>query len=276
MTLLIGIKCRDGLVLAADGAATYGVLGQHTIRQPVRKKLRLVDAQTVVGTSGPVGIGQRVAGVVGELRRQNKVAIEPQNPNTSTKQLQQAKPHEVMGHLRTAFWQVIAPELDIARAMMQVMGNGSPLQSALSQSFVAIMVSGDPCLIQFDHQAAPEQVTEDLPFVALGSGQLIADPFLAFLRRIYWPDELPDVKQGVFTAIWALHHTIETIPGGVGHPIQIVTFLKDGATWKAQEMQREACEEHLQYIKSIEVGIRNVPQQLSAGAASPPPPPTPM
>lgn len=37
MTLIIGIKCRDGIVMGADGAATFEALGQHTIRQETTK-----------------------------------------------------------------------------------------------------------------------------------------------------------------------------------------------------------------------------------------------
>jgi 20S proteasome alpha/beta subunit len=37
MTLIIGIKCSDGIVMGADGAATFGSLGQQTIRQGTKK-----------------------------------------------------------------------------------------------------------------------------------------------------------------------------------------------------------------------------------------------
>ena len=37
MTLIVGIKCSDGIVVAADGAATLGSFGQQTAKQPVKK-----------------------------------------------------------------------------------------------------------------------------------------------------------------------------------------------------------------------------------------------
>src|SRR5713226_9041619 len=61
MTILIGIRCTDGVVLGADGAATFvtGNAGsQFTIRQPVRK-LQIVSEQLVIGTSGSINLGQR-------------------------------------------------------------------------------------------------------------------------------------------------------------------------------------------------------------------------
>ena len=52
MTLIIGIKCKDGIVLGADGAATLGAMGQRTILQPM-KKLEIISSAMVLGVSGP-------------------------------------------------------------------------------------------------------------------------------------------------------------------------------------------------------------------------------
>lgn len=73
MTLIVGIKCSDGIVLGADGAATYGVLGQQTIRQPV-KKLKILESCIVVGVSGPIGLGQRLTATVEELWQNKKLS----------------------------------------------------------------------------------------------------------------------------------------------------------------------------------------------------------
>jgi 20S proteasome alpha/beta subunit len=272
MTLIVGIKCKDGIVLGADGAATYAVMGQSTIRQVIKKKLRLLGTQGIVGVSGPVGIGQRFAGELETIRNQG-VPISNSNP-PKRQTLDKFKPHEAMGVLRQVLWQIIGAEMDIARHMTQTIGNPSPIHSCLSQSLVCLMIGNEPCLIQFDQQGAPELATEDLPFVAIGSGQLIADPFLAFLRRIYWPNRLPDVDEGVFTTIWALHHAIETHPGGVGPPIQIVTFRQEAdKAWRAKEMPEQIWQEHLQFIKSIEGELASVPRKLQEGKAQGPPVP---
>ncbi len=63
MTLIVGLKCSDGIVLGADGAATLGVMGHQTARQTT-KKLTILSESVVVGVSGPVGLAQRVAGEV--------------------------------------------------------------------------------------------------------------------------------------------------------------------------------------------------------------------
>ena len=57
MTLIVGIKCSNGIVVGADGAATLGnTVGLRTVIQPVAK-LTIVRG-AIVAVSGPVGIGQ--------------------------------------------------------------------------------------------------------------------------------------------------------------------------------------------------------------------------
>jgi 20S proteasome alpha/beta subunit len=62
MTLIVGILCKEGVVVGADGAASLGVLGQMTAMQPV-KKLSLLHNCMIVGVSGSVGLSQRISGI---------------------------------------------------------------------------------------------------------------------------------------------------------------------------------------------------------------------
>ena len=58
MTLIVGFKCSDGLVVGADSGATMGdVSGLRTIMQPMTK-IQIVADKAIVGVSGPVGLGQ--------------------------------------------------------------------------------------------------------------------------------------------------------------------------------------------------------------------------
>lgn len=253
----------------ADGAATYGTIGGvQTIRQPIKKKLQLIGSQLIVGVSGAVGLGQRIAGEVEGVQRHG-IPIDEK----TKKQLHQCKPYEVMSFLRHALWNIVGRELEIARISAQTFGT-SALQSAIVQTAVSLLVGGEPSLFHFDHQGAVEQVTDDLPFVALGSGQIIADPFLAFIRRIFWDDKPPNVEQGLFAAVWAIQHAIETNAGGVGPPIQIVTFTKGkDKVWKTQEMPEQSNEERLQFIDALEKEIEKLPATMEEAKKAVPPPP---
>jgi len=64
-------------------------------------------------------------------------------------------------------------------------------------------------------------------FVAMGSGQLIADPFFGLLRRTFFRNCQPRLQEGIFAAAWALEHAIELNPGGINRPVQIGVLKKE-------------------------------------------------
>ncbi len=247
MTLIVGVKCSDGIVMGADGAATYGSLGMQTIRQPVRKKLRVIAESIVIGVSGPVGLGQRLATTVESLFKAGNLY---QIPGTNLYR----HPHELMDHLRLSFWGIIDREIQIARAASQIIQLNLTIADALSSTLLATPVPSfpTPSLFVFDQQASPEEATEDLPFFAIGSGQLIADPFLAFMRRLYWPDRLPTVAEGTLAVYWTLHHAIATHPGGVADPKQVVVIEKQKGQWRPRELTQGEAEEHLEHVSMLE------------------------
>ena len=259
MTLIVGIKAKDGVVIGADGAATLGTASSSTIRQPVRK-LSIVRSQVVVGVSGPVGLGQRIVAEIDDTWK--------------NKELSDLSPSQAMTRLRQKLWEHIKTEIEVAALAQNIPGTPAA-SSAISQTVVAVPCSGKPCLFQFDPQGAPEEATEDLPFIAIGSGQAIADPFLAFLRRIFWKDRLPNQSEGVFAALWTLLHAIQTSPGGVSEPMQIVV-LKRGkkSAIEARELTESELQEHSVAIAHIEENLgRRFARSEDTETMQPPTPP---
>jgi len=230
VTLIIGIKCKDGIVMGADGAATLGAMGQRTILQPM-KKLEVISNSIILGVSGPVGLGQRFKGEIQSVWEEKKLSGK--------------KPFEGMTILRQAIWKHAQMEWKAAALTRPAIGSLA-IESVACQSIIALPVSKQPCLFQFDHQCAPEEATEHLPFVSIGRGQNIADPFLAFLRRIFWPVKVPSLVSGIFATVWTLEHAIKTNPGGVANPKQIVTLQKTNGNWQARELPNEELEEHIE------------------------------
>jgi 20S proteasome alpha/beta subunit len=259
VTLIVGILCADGVVLGADSAATYGVMGQPTIRQTAPHKLAILEGCVVVGVSGPVGLSQRFGQAVGTLWAENKFA--------------KKNPVQAMTTIREALAPQIQFELNAA-AIARNAGVAAASQSALAHTVVALPCTRVPALLQFDQNGAPEAATLDLPFVAIGSGQLIADPFLAFLRRLLWPGRAPSLQEGIFSVLWTLVHAIATNPGGVAGPTQIVTLTKD---CKAAEVPDGELEEHRQAIDGAEKALTSYVRSwhVAPQTGEIPPPPKP-
>jgi len=256
MTLIIGIKCKDGIVMAADGAATLGSMGQHTAQQPT-KKLSILKDKIIMGVSGPVGLGQMLKGKMDSI--------------WDAGMLRNKKPHEAMSLISTGLREYIIPELKVAEISRNVIGNIG-LSSALSATLVALPASRELCLIQFDQQGAPEETTEELPFACIGSGQSIADPFLGLLRRVFWSDHQPNIDEGLFAAVWALDHAIKVNPGGVAEPMQIITMVQSGSDTKIKELSFEEITEHKEAVRNAEramaISLAEFKKSLSGEVAS--------
>lgn len=248
MTLIVGILCSDGVVVAADGAATLGSLGNSTVRQEV-KKLDVISGKIIVGVSGPVGLGQKLKDKIGkqysgnEFRSMDKV--------------------EVSSKISEGMREHIVPLLQTAQFAVPVVGTNVAGSSALSSSVVAMIVKKEPTLMQFDFQGASELANQDIPFIAVGSGQALADPFLAFIRRIFWKDHLPNLNEGIFAAVWTVTHAILVNPGGVSDPIQVAVLKKEN-DGSAVELDPSEFEEHRESIKAAEERLSTYKEELSA------------
>lgn len=209
MTLIVGVRCQNGIFVIADGATTIGAASRRT------RKIAVID-ETAVATAGTVGLG-------GQLRHQLK---------TTLARLRETEPHSRLDFItatRLAMWEVIHSETRIARDHCDLTG-GHPLDLTSSETLIACYHQGDPLLVTYDELAAPTEVTEDMAITAIGSGSQFALAFLGFIRRLAWPERLPTLEEGRFAAMWTMRQVIRTVSGGVADPIQAVLLTPDAVT----------------------------------------------
>lgn len=254
MTLLVGILCSDGVVIASDSDATFGTGQASTIGQmPVQKVYKLADT-AIFAATGAVGISQIIADRLSQGMRGNEFRAA-------------ASPEQLMHLLGTQINKIVTPYLESGAHVQRIVGNAN---GSLCKSMIAIECKGIPCLFHFDFNGAPERATKDLPFVALGSGQQIADPFLAFLKRLIWSDVQPTTAEGKLVGVWTTDHVCATNAGGVGGAVQAMVLTK-GA--RIVELDETITQEHRQLIAGAE---RSIVAFLRSPATSVAPPiPTP-
>lgn len=259
MTLIVGVKCSDGIVLGADSSATFGVpLGQPTIRQDTSNKLHISFNRIVLGVSGPVALSQSYNDEIDAYlsRHGNK---------PHWKHVQDAKTE-----LSEMFWKHAKVAWEWARVTVGVVGQPVTVECNHSTA-VAFAIGNTPHLIQFSPQCQAEEVTRELPFVALGSGQPSADLFLAFIRRIFWPSE-PSLGDGELAAIWTVDEVIKQIPGFVGGKIQVAVLREEQHNWKCSQLSDDEIDAHREMIENIE---QDMPRAGRVDTAKPSPePPT--
>jgi hypothetical protein len=209
MTLIIGIACSDGVVIASDSAATMCSGRVSTIEQAT-KKIHLAGGDNILfGGTGAVGFDQRFLEVVtqvsglGEFRgmktamdkakRLSKVAIEDFNGTFAVPG----------GHV----WK-----------------GGGGLYAALTAYVVNDQSGGKKAaLCEFDLDTFQPQLVgaPGLWFSTLGSGSTVADPVLALLKTIFWNETTPSLQSGIFAATWTMQHAIAVNTGGVNGPFHV-------------------------------------------------------
>jgi 20S proteasome alpha/beta subunit len=257
VTLLVGILCKDGVVMGSDSAATFGASGIHTIGQQEVLKVQRLNDHILYSATGAIGVSQLVADKLQRLWAPSDFRS-PSNPD------------EVMNRIGREILSVTGAYLQSA-TWLRALGRDDG--TSVCKSLVAMPVGDKPQLYQFDANGAPERTMIGLPFVSLGSGQLIADPFLALLKRLLWKDTEPTLAEGRLAAVWTIDHVNRTNPGGVGGHIQLAILANAGGNeYTTSSLSEADVDEHLNRVASAE---RLLVRELRQEVVAPPPPPAP-
>lgn len=227
MTAVVGVLCKDGVVIGSDSSTTFVHEQFRTIEQCSEKLEVLVDCVIVAGT-GQVGLGQRFCAIVEDAWQQDVF---------------QKPAMEVAILLSRA-------TIENFRATFMNPGQYGAL--------VAFPAEKGIHLCEFDTaNFQPEFKTEQLWFCSMGSAQPITDPFLALMREVFWQEGLPSVNDGVFAVAWTLEHAIAVNPGGVNAPVRlaVVEHGNDGAA-HARMLDEAELYEHSQNIEEAKNLLR--------------------
>ena len=247
MTVVVGALCADGVVIGSDSAATITAEAERraTIQQP-SQKVFVLEGVTVVASSGSGGLGQRVNDVVerywegGENRDKDHLTIAKDIAVRTQNDWQQTR---------------IALPAPITSLMAFVTNRKFYL-----------------CEMQFG-TFQPEFRTRELWHASVGSGQILCDPFLGFMRRVFWENQQPNLSEGIFAVTWALQHAISLNTGGIAGPMQIATLtLSRGTRPVARRMNEDELESHKANAKQVELYLSNYWQARDAGVRQTMPP----
>lgn len=245
MTLLIGIRCKDGVVVAADSAVTFGTLGGNTIEQKTQK-IEIIGGALILAGTGAVGLAQRFSAQLEGLH--------------ATKAYSGKTPVEAAKQMCTAG----VSDFSATSAKTGTFG-----------ALVAFRTRKELCLCEFDvRDFQPELKDDRIWYASMGCGQSLADPFLALIRRVFWKEGMPSLADGIFAATWALQHAIEVNTGGVNGPIHIATLTWDGDPAKPDTKAIARCltvdeiAQHCESVDAAEKHLAGYRQAMHAGEAA--------
>jgi hypothetical protein len=251
VTVLVGVLCSDGAVIGADGISTSAMGQFPLIHLESNPKIEIFGNAVIIATTGPVGYAQRLhhhidLAVKGGVFK-NFSAREATN-NISDRFITELQKSKAPSH----------PQEGI--------GFGGLMAAAPGKE--------GPFLAEFaTTNFQPEMKIGKTFFASMGSGQMLADPFLAFVCRVLWKNQMPTVDNGKCGVYWVLAHTIKLAPGRVGLPICLATLRKIDAAWVAKE---EDTQESAQYVDALEEHIGGFEQPpIEEAKAEPVPKPEP-
>ena len=254
MTVLIGVLCNDGVVIGSDSSATFSAGPVRTVEQPAMKTFVIAGDVLVAGT-GQVGLCQRFCHITEQVRRSGDFLANHRN--------------------------------NIAKAICSSVIQDFSETQAPKGEFGAMVAFPSDAGVELCEFAAndlqPEFKTSDCWFVSMGSGQLIADPFLGLLRRVFFDGAQPQVSEGIFATLWALQHAFELNTGGIQGPPQIGVLRRNSAMqWQARLLDDDELQEHANNIDQAERHLGDyrrimsgaINNELQPPTSQPPEPPS--
>ena len=234
MTAIVGIYCGGGVVIGTDSSATFVAGSVRTIEQPTSRKLEIIAGEVMLAGTGTIGHNQRFSNIV--TRFFEKV------------------PSKISHYLQ------IGKRLssDAIKDFKETPMPGTPAYPY--GALVGFPYKDKVYLCEFaEGNMQPEFKDDAIWYVSMGSGQQITDPFLAFIRNVFWGDNLPSIQDAIFAATWALQHAIEVNPGGINEPIRIGVLERtssNSAKFSARLLEDIDLEEHKNYISSSKKALR--------------------
>ena len=247
MTLIVGIQCSDGVVIGADSGVTYVDGGGNFTVMQESQKLHISEEFAILACSGDVTIAQQYADELDQILRLPETGDNKYRKSDGTS-YDAPNRKKLLDEIRARF-------RERAKLIWEMAGQVAPLTGRrndvpICESLLAIPLDGVPTLVQLDANLGPLDVSRlGSPHVSIGSGQQSADPFLAFVRRVYYQDSIPTVAQGERLALWTLTNAINSSVGFLKEPVWISVLGNDE---RARLIAEEELEEHREFIRRLE------------------------
>lgn len=234
MTLIIGVKCLDGIIFGADGVVT-----DATIKLKPYKKIKVISDNIVVACSGSNSISQRL---------EEAIKFYSQRQTQPTPGMAY---YQVSGALQNLLSSVLKKDWEIFQTAKLTFGE--QINQNLDFGLImALPVLEDYHLLHFDFLCQPYEIKEELPFYSIGCGKNNADPFLAFIWRVIWNKKMPTLQDAFDAVLWTLIHVIEIAPYAIDEPIQIMRIAKSDGQYLIDDVDNSVIQEGRIKIQELE------------------------
>lgn len=261
MTIVVGIRCADGIVIAADQQATRGSAVQPTIGSPVIKITEIKEGKALFAFSGWTGLGQQIGAAIEAAIVLNKAYM------TQARGLSNA----ACGAIHPAFERYHKAKDIIPGAASE----------AICGCLLAAGFSDGHHLLEITPQGNFD-LADPMKWACVGSGIANADSFLSFIWGVFWQERDPTLSEAVITAYWAVSNAIESKAPLVGFEVDVFTLSPNEAgAFVTRKLTREELAESNVFIERAKASMRAfrdeqipTPQTEAQDKADAPPIPT--
>jgi 20S proteasome alpha/beta subunit len=226
MTLIVALRCRDGVVIASDSQATVS----QFISQPAKletQKLFPLGRHAVWGSAGDVGLQQKIA---------DALNAHP-TPGIWENDIKE---------IRQNFKDVVIPVMK--KALIEYVPATQQASPATAHLLVAGHTRDRSWILEVDPNGT-DTLNDEFGFCAVGSGNIFAHHALADIRHHCVHEQ--SAFYGQVLAHRVVNGAIECAASGLGGPVQMWTVTAKGAH-QLDSAKRKEVEDSVSLWKELE------------------------
>lgn len=209
MTLITGVICSNGIVIASDSASTDP---DSFTKQPSENKIVIINQNKMVfGGSGDVGLIQKIVASLNQTINQREII-------------------KLRKELKTKICTELS-ESNKAFVLHPTAKSNAPLVVCM----VAGFTNGKPYLLEFDFNGTDTDYTNLQGFLAIGSGKPWAQAY--FRPYLHHPRNIDQAKVISYRIV---SDAISLSSGGLSEPIHIVSIESNGNIVKSDDSDLKA------------------------------------
>ncbi len=262
MTIIVGILCSDGTVIASDSMASNNI-GLLNFIGIENSKTEIIK-DFIVSCAGDDNLMTVFINFLNSYSRPSVI----QNSDCIA--------FSISGGFRQYCERLYIDPIKLDTPI-QVINNQvfilDPIKQQLIANFYKKIDEQFHAIITFEHNGnhflyyfagfQPPQTLRDngLWYKIIGSGNLIGMPSIHLIKNILNIKYKPNVEKAIQLAYWTIHHSIEASSGGIGGNIKIIKLQRNDEKYLFENVDTTGCKEYIdnmyQHIHNFNTEIKS-------------------
>lgn len=239
MTLILGINCKDCIVMASDGITTTTSFQDWT-QQPTKKKIEIFD-DLIIGCAGSLNLNDKIMSGLNQLY-------------TADNKFISLSLNELIKKIEYRAKQIIHEEIKRFKEYTVIFKKASEQESKEKIGFlIAFPHNKKLLLLNFDFTSGICTNFENISFDAIGWFSINTISFLSFIQKYLCKDNLLTKEEGIFSAMLAMKHAIDFSTLRLNYPIYIYVLENN----ICRCLENEELKDYENEINRFEIYLKN-------------------